>query len=50
LRTGVAGEEIQEFVAEDGNAAGFESDDGDSGVDFGGEFVEDLQEQFLSAV
>ena len=46
----VVGEEVEEFVAEDRNAAGLESDDGDSGFDFGGEFVEDIQEQGLGAV
>ena len=50
LRAFVVGEEVEEFVAEDGDAAGFEADDGDTGFDFGGEFVEDLEQEGLSAV
>ncbi len=44
------GKEIDKFVAEDGDAAGFEADDGNSGFDFGGEFIEDLQQKRLGAV
>ena len=44
------GEQIEEFVAEDGDAAGFEADDGNAGFDFGGEFVEDLKQKRLGAV
>src|SRR5215469_11407852 len=44
------GEEIDEFVAEDRYATGFESDHGDSGFDFGFELVEDLKEQTLGAI
>jgi hypothetical protein len=50
LGAAVVGEEVEEFVAEDGDAAGLESDDGDSGFDFGSEFVEDVEEQRLGAV
>jgi hypothetical protein len=46
----VVREEVEEFVAEDGDAAGLESDDRDSGFDLGGEFVEDVEEQGLGAV
>ena len=46
----VVGEEIEEFVAEDGDAAGFEADDGDSGFDLGREFVEDVEQQSFGAV
>ncbi len=41
----VVREEVEEFVAEDGDAAGFESDDGDAGFDLGLELVEDVEEQ-----
>jgi hypothetical protein len=46
----VVREEVEEFVAEDGNAAGLESDDGDAGLDLGLELVEDVQEQAFGAV
>jgi hypothetical protein len=46
----VVGEEVEEFVAEDGDAAGLESDDGDSGFDFGFELIEDFEEKALGAV
>ncbi len=46
----VVGEEVREFVAKDGDAAGFESDDGDSGFDLGLELVEDVEQQSLGAV
>ena len=46
----VVREEVEEFVAEDGDAAGLESDDGDSGFDLGRECVEDVEEQGLGAV
>ena len=46
----VVGKEIDEFVAEDGDAAGFESDDGDSGFDLGLELVEDFEQQRFGAV
>jgi hypothetical protein len=46
----VVREEVEEFVAEDGDAAGFESDDGDAGFDLGLELVEDVQEQAFGAV
>ena len=46
----VVGEEIEQFVAEDGDAAGLESDDGDSGFDLGGKFVEDVEQQGLGTV
>ena len=46
----VVGKEIDEFVAEDGDAAGFEADDGYSGFDFRREFVEDLEQERLGAV
>ena len=46
----VVGEKVDQFVAEDGDAAGLETDDGDSGFDLGGEFVQDLEEQAFGAV
>ena len=46
----VVREEIEEFVAEDGDAAGLESDDRDAGFDFGLELVENFEQQRLSAV
>ena len=46
----VVGKEIEEFVAEDGDATGFQADDGDAGFDFGREFVEDLEQEGLGAV
>ncbi len=46
----VVGKEVEEFVAEDGDAAGFEADDGDSGFDLGREFVEDIEQQGFGAV
>jgi hypothetical protein len=44
------GKEVDEFVAEDGNATGFEADDRNAGFDFGREFVEDLKQERLGAV
>ena len=44
------GKQVDEFVTEDGDAAGLEADDGDSGFDFGREFVEDLKQERLGAV
>jgi len=41
---GVVREEIAEFIAEDAGAGGFEKDDGQAGVDFGGEAVCDAFE------
>ena len=46
----VVREEVDEFVAEDGDAAGFESDDGDAGFDFGFELVENFEQQRFGAV
>jgi hypothetical protein len=46
----VVREEVEEFVAEDGDAAGLEADDGDSGFDLGGERVENVEEQGLGAI
>ena len=46
----VVWEEVDQFVAEDGDAAGLESDDGDAGFDLGREFVEDIEEQGFGAV
>jgi hypothetical protein len=46
----VVGEEVEEFVAEDGDAAGLESDDGDAGFDFGFELIEDFEQEALGAV
>src|SRR5579872_6445037 len=42
--------EVDQFVAEDGDAAGFESDDGDAGFDFGLELVEDFEQKAFGAV
>ena len=50
LGTLVVWEEVEEFVAEDSDAAGLEADDGDAGFDLGRECVEDVEEQGLSAV
>jgi diadenosine tetraphosphatase ApaH/serine/threonine PP2A family protein phosphatase len=46
----VVREEIEEFVAENGDAAGLESDDRDSGFDLGFELVEDIEQETLGAV
>jgi len=46
----VVGEEVEEFVAEDGDAAGLEADDGDSGFNFGFELVEDFEQKALGAI
>jgi hypothetical protein len=46
----VVGEQINEFVAEDGDAAWFEADNGDSGRDLGLELVEDFEKQTFGAV
>jgi hypothetical protein len=46
----VVREEVDEFVAEDGDAARFEADDGNSGFDFGLQFVEDVEEQSFGTV
>ena len=50
LGSGVTGEEVGEFVPEDGDAGGLESDDGDSGFDLGFEMVENLEELRLGAI
>lgn len=50
LGSRVVGKEVEEFVAEDGDAAGFEADDGRTGGDLRGEFVENFQEKRLGAV
>ena len=50
LRTGVVGEEICEFVAEDSYARRFQSNYGDAGFDLGLELIEDLQEQVFGAI
>jgi hypothetical protein len=50
LGAGIVRKEVEKFVAEDGDAAGFESDDGDAGFDFGFERVENFEEQRLGAV
>src|SRR5437660_4542743 len=46
----IAREQIQQFVSEDGDAAGLESDDRDAGLDFGRQLVEDFQEQFFRSI
>jgi hypothetical protein len=46
----VVRKEVNEFVAEDGDAAGFESNDGDAGFDLGFELVEDFEQQALGAI
>ena len=46
----VVREEVEQFVAEDGDAAGLESDDGDARFDLGLEFVEDIEQQGFRAV
>src|SRR5258706_962181 len=42
--------EVKEFVAKHRDATRFEDDDGDPGIDFGGEFVEDLKQERSRAV
>src|SRR5262249_55056577 len=42
--------QVGQFVAEYGDAAGFESDDGNAGFDFGFELIEDSEEQVFGAV
>src|SRR5258706_2754629 len=42
--------EVKEFVAKHRDATRFEADDGDTGIDFGGEFVEDLKQDRSRAV
>jgi hypothetical protein len=46
----VVREEVEELVAEDGDAAGLESDDEGAGFDLGGEFVEDVEKEGFGAV
>jgi hypothetical protein len=46
----VVGKQIEEFIAKDGDAAGFEADDGNTGFNFRREFVEDLKQKRLGAV
>ena len=46
----VVGKQIEEFIAKDGDAAGFEADDGNTGFNFRREFVEDLEQKRLGAV
>src|SRR5260370_29532107 len=41
---------MHQFVAKDGDATGLEPYDGDTGFDFGREFVEDFKQERLSAV
>ena len=50
LRASVIWKKVQQFVAEDGDAAGLESDDGDSRFDFGRERVENFKKQCLRAI
>jgi hypothetical protein len=46
----VVGEEVAEFVAEDGDAARFEADDGNAGGDLGFELIEDFFQQGFRAI
>src|SRR5438270_3449914 len=46
----VVGEEVGEFVAEDGGAAWFEHDNGSAGFELRGESVEDFEEIFFCGV
>ncbi len=46
----VVREEVEELVAKDGDAAGFESNDRDSGFDLGLELIEDVEEEGFGAV
>ena len=46
----VVGKEVDEFVAENGDATGFEADEGNAGFDGGPEFVEDPEQERLGAV
>ena len=50
LGAGVVREEVDELVAEDGDAAGFQPDDGDSGFDLRLELVQNFEEQRFGAV
>jgi hypothetical protein len=50
LSTGVVGEEVREFVTEDGYAGRFQSDYGDAGFNFGLELVEDFEQKAFRAV
>ena len=44
LRAFVMRKQVEEFVAEDGDTTGFQTDDGNPGFDFRSEFVENLQQ------
>jgi hypothetical protein len=46
----VVGKEVEEFVAEDGDATRLETDNRDAGFDLGFELVENFEEQSLGAV
>src|SRR5438105_15806975 len=46
----IARKQIQQFVAEDGDATGLESDDRDASFDFGRQFVENFQQQSFCAI
>jgi hypothetical protein len=48
LRALVVGEKVRKFVAEDGDATGLENDDGNSGFDFRGEFVQISSSRLLA--
>src|SRR5579859_1950002 len=50
LRTGIVGKEVDEFVAEDGNTAGFEPDDRDSSFDLRLKLVENFEKQSLGTI
>jgi hypothetical protein len=47
---GIVGEEVGEFVAEDGGTGGFENNDGCAIGELGGKSVEDLEEVFFCGV
>src|ERR1700691_1603796 len=44
LGAAVIGKEVDELITEHAGAAGFEEDEGQAGVDLGGEALEDLQQ------
>ena len=50
LGAGVVRKQVDEFVAEDGDAGGLKPDDGDAGFDLGLELVEDFEQKALCAI
>jgi hypothetical protein len=50
LSAGIVREKVDEFITEDGDAAGFEADDGDAGFNLRLQLVEYFEQQSLGAV